>query len=70
MVKITIEIDNGTEPPRVIEINEKGTVIITRKLSAEERKKRIKEFLEWTETNRVKIDGPIEIPSREERNAR
>jgi len=70
MVKITIEIDNGTEPPRVIEINEKGTVIITRKLSAEERKKRIKEFLEWTETNRVKIDGPIEIPSQEERNAR
>jgi len=70
MVKITIEIDNGTEPPRVIEINEKGTVIITRKLSAEERKKRTKEFLEWTETNRVKIDGPIEIPSREERNAR
>ncbi len=45
MVKITIEIDNGTEPPRVIEINEKGNVI-TRKLSAKERKKRIKEFLE------------------------
>ncbi len=70
MVKITIEIDNGTEPPRVIEINEKGNVTITRKLSAEERKKRIKEFLEWTEKNAVKIDGLIEIPSREERNAR
>jgi hypothetical protein len=27
MVKITIEIDNGTEPPRVIEINEKGTAL-------------------------------------------
>jgi hypothetical protein len=72
MTKIIIQVDTEAEWQRAKRYANlvKGTEVEVKYMTIEERKKRIKEFLEWTEHNAVKIDGAIEIPSREERNAR
>ncbi|MFQ3599515.1 MAG: hypothetical protein SNJ55_05315 [Chloroherpetonaceae bacterium] len=72
MAKITIEVHTEEEWQRAFEYAQllKGSTVQIEWLSHEERKQRIKEFLEWTETNRVKIDEPIVSLTREERNAR
>lgn len=72
MAKITIEVNTEEEWQRASEYAQlvKGSTVQIERLSDEERKQRVEEFLEWTEINRVKIDEPIVILTREVRNAR
>lgn len=66
MAKITIQVDSEEEWQRVFAYTHlvKRSTIAVERSTLEERKRHIKEFLEWTETNRVKIDGPIEISTQ------